>query len=77
MYGVSAEGVGKCVEVWRDVEVWEEVCGSVEGGVRGVLGECGGVKKCWWRCGEVLGEVCESVLGCGGDVGEVRGDVGV
>ena len=31
----------------------------------------GGVKKCvgvWGRCGEVLEEMWESVLGCGGDV---------
>ena len=39
----------------------EEVWGEVSG-------ECWGVKKCWGRCGKVMGEVWESVE----EVWEVR-----
>ena len=63
--GRSVGGVGKCVG--GSVEkCWEGVAKSVGG-----VGKCVG---CGWRCREVLGEVWESVLGCGGvwkNLGEV------
>ena len=39
-----------------------------------VLGVWGNVLGCGWRCREVLGELWESVLGCGG-YGKILGEV--
>ena len=80
MWESVGRGLGKCFGVWGEVR------GDVEIGVEGVekcVGDVGrgvGVGKCWERegvnvlrcgvCGEVLGEVWESVLGYEG--GEER-----
>ena len=63
MKGKVGGGVGKCVGVYGKVrgnmgKCWGKVFWGVEVG--------GGVGKCWVRCGQVLGEVWESVLECGG-----------
>ena len=48
-------GEGKCVGVW--------------GKMKGSVLECGEGKRKMWGCGEVSGEVWESVLGAGGGEG--------
>ena len=56
--GIGWGNVGKC---WEGVKKCFGMWGKVRGGVR----KCVGV---WGRCEKVLGEVWESVLGCGGDM---------
>ena len=49
--------------MWESVREGVKKCFGVWGKVRRGVGKCVGVRG---RCGEVLGEVWESVLVCGG-----------
>ena len=64
----NMKGMGKCVGMWGQKEVWKNVLGEEWGSVFGVWGEVW--EMCWGEeCVCVGGGCVEEFLGCGKCVG--------